>query len=458
MTKVQDLFVGWYDYPKDVYDNIIDNGIISFDTNILLDLYRYSEEGSKNILSMFDTVKDRLIFSYYVAFEFTKNRKKVEVDSLNEYSKFKDKIEKKYTELIDEFSNISENKISKKTLISNIEKSKDKVLSSIQDEYDKKEKIFKEGFEKSICDLLNDRILDKFSDEEYESAKVEGIRRFKEQIPPGYKDSEKSENGDYYIFKQLIDYSKKEQKDIIFVTGDTKEDMFNNFNGIKTPRPELLQEFYAETNHRIIILSLPTFLNNKTIFNVKVSAKTINEINSIYFLDNYFSSKTNTRIRKFMYNAFKYDSIDKIEKNNVGIELSLRTLVNIYSSSIDDINLNKYTKLLDLINSKNYKDYYEQSAIFRERISLIRKNDYDHLIISYNNTKENPIMENIIYSISLLANYIECFADESEKNKLYYIKDFKRFLVHNSIPRKEAIKEFELVFSGFFDNEKNIVD
>ena len=280
--KIEELFVGWYDYDVDEYSSLINNSKISLDTNVLLNIYRYSKETSDKTLYLLNKIKDRLIFSYYVAFEFTKNRKKVESASIEEYKNYQSKIESKYEEIINELKKISNNKLAKKDkLIESVIKNKEKVLQNFDSSIDKKMEVFKSGLEKEICQLFEGKIIDKYSDIEFESIKAEGIRRQKNQIPPGYKDEEKGENGDYYIFKQLIDYSKNNDIDIIFVTDDVKEDMFQTIRGIKSPRPELLNEFNKETNHKLIIMTVQEFLNNKIIFDENISEKVLDEIKII---------------------------------------------------------------------------------------------------------------------------------------------------------------------------------
>ena len=38
--KIEELFVGWYDYDVDEYSSIINNSKISLDTNVLLNIYK----------------------------------------------------------------------------------------------------------------------------------------------------------------------------------------------------------------------------------------------------------------------------------------------------------------------------------------------------------------------------------------------------------------------------------
>ena len=367
--KIEELFVGWYDYDVDEYSSIINNSKISLDTNVLLNIYRYSKETSDKTLYLLNKIKDRLIFSYYVAFEFTKNRKKVESASIEEYKKYQSKIESKYEEIINELKSISNNKLAKKDkLIESIIKNKEKVLQNFDISIDKKMEVFKSGLEEEICQLFEGKIIDKYSDIEFESIKAEGIRRQKNQIPPGYKDEEKGENGDYYIFKQLIDYSKNNDIDIIFVTDDVKEDMFQTIRGIKSPRPELLNEFNKETNHKLIIMTVQEFLNNKIIFDENISEKVLDEIKIISNENRYISVKMQMRIRKFLYRAFKYETEDEIEENSNDISKALRTIIRITEGSNDEQSFNDYENLYLLISENNYSQFINDSVKYRNKI------------------------------------------------------------------------------------------
>ena len=85
--RLSDLFVGWYEYPNDEYNDILKNALISFDTNVLLNMYKYSKKASSETFDALKTIKDRILISYYVIREFTNNRKKVRIDNIREYER-----------------------------------------------------------------------------------------------------------------------------------------------------------------------------------------------------------------------------------------------------------------------------------------------------------------------------------------------------------------------------------
>lgn len=78
--------------------------------------------------------------------------------------------------------------------------------------------------------------------------------RYALEIPPGYRDSQKPEPGrygDFVIWRQVIDYAKQNSVDVLFVTGDTKEDWWwINSGQTLGPRPELRDEFRTASNGR----------------------------------------------------------------------------------------------------------------------------------------------------------------------------------------------------------------
>lgn len=445
--KIEELFVGWYDYDVDEYSSLINNSKISLDTNVLLNIYRYSKETSDKTLYLLNKIRDRLIFSYYVAFEFTKNRKKVESASIEEYKKYQSKIESKYEEIINELKKISNNKLAKKDkLIESVIKNKEKVLQNFDSSIDKKMEVFKSGLEKEICQLFEGKIIDKYSDIEFESIKAEGIRRQKNQIPPGYKDEEKGENGDYYIFKQLIDYSKNNDIDIIFVTDDVKEDMFQTIRGIKSPRPELLNEFNKETNHKLIIMTVQEFLNNKIIFDENISEKVLDEIKIISNENRYISIKMQMRIRKFLYRAFKYETEDEIEENSNDISKALRTIIRITEGSNDEQSFNGYENLYLLISENNYSQFINDSVKYRNKIMNIRSKEKE-IINNYNKIINiNSSKEEFINYIDVLINYIDIFMDVNYKDDLLKLKDLKKSICNDFISNERIIKEFDNIY------------
>ncbi len=286
MANMKELFKGYADYSKEEYKRIWSNGIIVVDTNILLNFYRYSEDTRKSIYEILKKQKDRLWIPYYVGKEYFKNKNKVMYDSYNEYKSLLGTISDKIKEAKGAVESKKNTQLKcKEEIIRILVESQDRIKDILTKEQStKKPEILGEKIGKEIIDLFNDSIGEEITGEEYKTIKAEGKRRVSEEIPPGYKDSSKPENGDYYIYYAFIKKAKQEEKDIIFVTDDAKEDWFSRMNG-KTlgGRSELLNEFYNETGHLLLLYTADGFAEacNKNLEQGSANKDIIDELKEV---------------------------------------------------------------------------------------------------------------------------------------------------------------------------------
>ena len=82
-----EMFKGYIGYSDEEYKKIWKEAIIVVDTNILLNLYRYSEPARETMLNILKNVKDRIWIPYQVGKEFFKNKDKVMFETFEEYDK-----------------------------------------------------------------------------------------------------------------------------------------------------------------------------------------------------------------------------------------------------------------------------------------------------------------------------------------------------------------------------------
>ena len=234
-----------------------------FDTNVLLNLYRYSAKTRESLLHALEDLKDRIWIPHHVAEEFMKDRYKV----ISEYNSAFEEIKKASQEFVDKC-------IEKFRLNPN-----DAEIIEINNAITEWRTYFEEQnprVQDFSADFILERILslfdgkagEGFDSDEISNIEKEGKERYANQIPPGYKDANKqkagSDNvyGDLIIWKELLRFARSNEKDIIFITGDQKEDWWNTFKG-KTigPRVELRREFYKETrNRRFHMYTMKQFL------------------------------------------------------------------------------------------------------------------------------------------------------------------------------------------------------
>ena len=81
------LFRGYYKLTENEIQNIWKNGFISLDTNVLFNIYRYSDETRKELLKVIGKYSGQLWLSNHSAFEFHKNRISVIIEQIKHYIK-----------------------------------------------------------------------------------------------------------------------------------------------------------------------------------------------------------------------------------------------------------------------------------------------------------------------------------------------------------------------------------
>jgi hypothetical protein len=283
--NMRDLFPGHYQPTKQEFDELWKECIFSFDTNVLLHIYRYSPKTRERLFDILEKLQERIWIPHQVGYEFHKNRLNVISSQSNAYDKLVKilednlKIEKigdlskqldQYEKDYNRHSTIEVNKKSGdiKTKIKELIKTViESVKNDLQDSKENHPDLSKEDpFQNRMIEILNGRIGSPYPDllNIYKLAE----ERFKYLIPPGYKDKDDRRKsvpdiyGDAILWLQLIDYAKSEKKPIIFVTDDDKEDWWLE-NGRKTisPRPELVQEMLTEAGVKFYMYSADRFLD-----------------------------------------------------------------------------------------------------------------------------------------------------------------------------------------------------
>ena len=296
------IFKEFYEYSDSELEEIWKNAIFIFDTSILNGLYRIPESSRKDFIKILESLKGRIWIPYHVLYEFHKNRRSVIIGLENDYKEATHAMEGLIAELPKKVESKLKSACDKHPLLKfdEIYKEAEKSLKSIT------KKIEKIKSEKHPDWKNNDKILKKiekifsnfgeeYSEEELNEIYKEGEKRYKEKIPPGYSDcknngGKKEGNdrfGDLIIWKQILDYAKKTDKPIIFVTDDQKEDWWTKeYNKHVRPRFELKKEFFQISEYSFDIYDLDMFLEkSKKYLNSKITDKSIDEIKIIRKLE-----------------------------------------------------------------------------------------------------------------------------------------------------------------------------
>lgn len=274
------IFKGFYSIDSTVLKELWkdEKTLFVFDTNVLLNLYGYAKQTRDDFFSILDAVNDKLWIPYHVGLEYQRRRLSIiknEKVVFNEIESNLDKIQNVFKgdferlALKRRFPRLFENT---EKLEKEINKSISNYKKSVQ-HWDSEQPCVRSHDE--IRDKLNDffheKVGEKPEDQKWlDELYIEGKERFKNKIPPGFKDSGKANSddethfyndglnyerqyGDLILWKQLIKKSQDENvENVIFITDDAKEDWWYkiNSNGKKTigPLAELQSEIYRESN------------------------------------------------------------------------------------------------------------------------------------------------------------------------------------------------------------------
>ena len=251
------------------YKAIWETSLFVFDTNVLLNLYRYQTSTRDQLLDILSKLSDRIWIPHHVALEFQRNRFTVLADQNKRFSEVQGVVNKAKEGLRNDLDKLQLERrhslIDPAPLVEGFDSLANEFLKSL-------EKIQKGQQKLTDPDPLKDKIETLFSDrvgpEASGQAEIDTIygdaeKRYQLEIPPGYLDANKDKHGpaeyvhggvnykrkygDFLIWHQLLSYAKeKEIKSVAFVTDDAKDDWWWKVksDGPKTlgPRPELRDE------------------------------------------------------------------------------------------------------------------------------------------------------------------------------------------------------------------------
>jgi len=235
---------------SDTLKHLWSESIFIFDTNVLLNLYRYSKETSDKFISIIKELQDRIVLPYQIGLEFNENRLSVIGEQKKLYSEFRER----FNVIISDIENKNRNPFFSTDILNNLNNLRTRIDEEIFEKLQQYEiSLHNDPILIQINDIFEGKINKRLEKKELQEIYKEGEVRYNSKIPPGYKDSKKEGNkkyGDLILWKEIIHISKSKGKNIIFVLDDRKEDWWLECQGQTiSPRPELLREFKDQTSH-----------------------------------------------------------------------------------------------------------------------------------------------------------------------------------------------------------------
>ena len=243
--------------------------ILVFDTNIYLDLLRYSKDASTKLLHLYRTVTDDIRLPEQVHKELDKNVAIVNgqrVSSLKTAgTNIKNAINTCSTNVRTQLDIFLRHKFTNASILSDTANSKFENIKKTVSDYIESIVGDNNSF-LAVSDVTAfiDTLWLAHNQESYKPSKLiniytEGFIRYRYKVPPGYMDDPQNNKesskdgtdifGDLVLWNQIIDCCYLEHRSIVFVTADIKEDWYV-LDGKRpvAPREELLNEFREKTD------------------------------------------------------------------------------------------------------------------------------------------------------------------------------------------------------------------
>ncbi|WP_146608159.1 PIN-like domain-containing protein [Streptomyces sp. NTH33] len=252
---------------------VLKRGLVVPDANVLLNLYRYTEQARGDLLRALSAVEDRLWVPHQVLVEFWRNRESTLSDARSSGAQAAE----------DMAGHAAQAERTLRTWANRValpEEETDRLRSQLNEVFDDvQETIVKVGegeWQNITHDTSTDPVITRLepaldgrvgaplSQEEHDKAITEGMRRVEKRLPPGYMDKTKEGVGaaaDYLVWEQILREAGRRQCDVLFVTADGKEDWWRKEQGFnRGPRPELTEELGARGGGRLFMLTPKRFL------------------------------------------------------------------------------------------------------------------------------------------------------------------------------------------------------
>ncbi|WP_192860201.1 PIN-like domain-containing protein [Mycobacterium sp. MS1601] len=294
---MQHTFGEWYEPSESTLKHMLEAGTIALDANVLLDLYRTGTNQRTQILSVFERpeVRSRVWIPYQVGLEFQRNRLEVARQHQPQYEKIRLELEKLKTSLNGVVSGIRDAEI-QKSIRGVVDEKLTEAAESIASHLNEQEKQHVISYDEirtgdplriRLDGILSSatQIGPKPEASTIEDRKKKAADRYEREVPPGYRDANKSDNGDgdLLVWFEILDHAEKIDRPVLFVTSDVKSDWYRREAGDTLgPRPELRAEFATRSKYPYHQVRLSTFLHlSNKYLDAGVSGETIDSVEAL---------------------------------------------------------------------------------------------------------------------------------------------------------------------------------
>lgn len=244
---MEKTFREYHKFSDEEFDRLLKSCLFVFDTNTLLNMYRYGRETVDAYIGVLEEIKTKkqLWIPHQVGFEFYENRINVIFQFEKSYDEILSIIERPRSEIQQKYKNHPF------LDLDSIGNEMNSLLSPVVAKIKAKKEEHPKWMEKDdvlekINKIFEGNVGNSYDEKRLEDIKNEGKNRYENKIPPGFEDSSKPDDkkfGDLVIWNQIIDKAKVLNKPIVLISGDVKKDWWLEKEGKKImPLPQLKKE------------------------------------------------------------------------------------------------------------------------------------------------------------------------------------------------------------------------
>ena len=261
MGLMRQTFRQYFRPTKDELNELWQRGLFSFDASVLLNVYAYSKKTREEFVEFVERNATRVRLPHQFGLEYSRNRSSVIVKQVNNYQKVEEVLRKvRDTDIAPKYDHPY---LSKKAT-----RAYQAILNELVESRRAIEKLIgSDPYAEKMFVAFDGRVGKCPSAEELSRLNALAQERYEKLIPPGFADLKEKgipgAYGDCIAWQQLMEIANVEQKGIILVIDDEKDDWWLMESRTKRtlgPRPELLEEFTTVTKQQFYMYNSESFL------------------------------------------------------------------------------------------------------------------------------------------------------------------------------------------------------
>ena len=260
--------------------------VFVLDTNILLNIYRYSQDFSDFALKCLNSIKEYIYLPSIVRLEYGKHCR-------GAYSRMSNRIDIAKTNIQKQID------IAQKSVLGSLKELKRlqyPEIDNLSENLEKKFaelKILKDDFfdNRPVVDYVSHawssdllmnivnfieaqkHVFPELTLQEIYDWDEQGEKRYKDNVPPGFMDAKDKKGvrkySDFFIWKEILRFAQNHNKDVIFVTDDIKQDWWVKNQDQFSFHQQLLTEFMRTGKRIIPLISEKFYKEISSSFNVE---------------------------------------------------------------------------------------------------------------------------------------------------------------------------------------------